>query len=168
LKRRGIAITAILAGSATAESAEYEAGLKRMAAEEGVTVHFLGYRDDVSELMQTGDIVVIPSLTEAQPRVAVQAFATGRPVVASAVGGVPEIVKDGETGWLVPPAQPDILAEAIARVVQHPDEAAKVAQGARQLAEQRMRFDHRMAETLDTYRTAIARAKTRRFLRVKP
>ncbi|HTH17398.1 MAG TPA: glycosyltransferase family 4 protein [Magnetospirillum sp.] len=167
LKRRGIAITAVLAGSATAESAEYEAGLKRMAAEEGVTVHFLGYRDDVSELMQTGDIVVIPSLTEAQPRVAVQAFATGRPVVASAVGGVPEIVHDGETGWLVPPAQPEILADAIARVVQHPDEAARVAQGARQLAEQRMRFDHRMAETLETYRVAIERAKNRPILKVR-
>lgn len=167
LKRRGIAITALLAGSATAESAEYEAGLKRMAGEEGVAVHFLGYRDDVSELMQTGDIVVIPSLTEAQPRVAVQAFATGRPVVASSVGGVPEIVHDGETGWLVPPAQPEILANAIARVVEHPAEAARVAEGARKLAEQRMRFDHRMAETLETYRVAIERAKSRCFLRVK-
>jgi glycosyltransferase involved in cell wall biosynthesis len=167
LKGRGMALTAVLAGSATAESAEYEAGLKRMAAEEGVAVHFLGYRDDVSELMQTGDLVVIPSLTEAQPRVAVQAFAAGRPVVASAVGGVPEIVKDGETGWLVPPAQPDVLADAIARVLTDSAATAKVAQGARRLAEERMRFDHRMAETLATYATAIERAKSRAFLRVK-
>lgn len=167
LKNRGLALTTIFAGAATAESAAYEAGLKAMAAEHGVTVHFLGYRDDVSELMQTGDMVVIPSLTEAQPRVAVQAFATSRPVVASAVGGVPEIVKDGETGWLVPPAQPEALAEAIARVVEHPAEASRVAEGARKLAEQTMRFDHRMAETLATYETAIRRARTRPFLRAK-
>lgn len=166
LKARGIDLTLVLAGSATAESADYEAGLKRQA--EGLPVHFLGYREDVSELMQMADLVVIPSLTEAQPRVAVQAFATGRPVVASAVGGVPEIVKDGETGWLVPPAQPQVLAESIARVLTDPAATATVAQGARALAEQRMRFDHRMAETLATYETAIRRAKSRPFLRVKP
>ncbi|MBC7905509.1 MAG: glycosyltransferase family 4 protein [Rhodospirillaceae bacterium] len=167
LKQRGITLTAVFAGSATAESADYEAGLKEQAKAAGVTVHFLGYREDVSELMQTGDLVVIPSLTEAQPRVAVQAFATGRPVVACAVGGVPEIVKDGETGWLVPPAQPAALADAIARVVGDPVETARIAKGARALAEHAMRFDHRMAQTLDTYRTAIARAKSRPLVRVK-
>lgn len=167
LKARGLDLTLVLAGSATAEGAEYEAGLRAQAAAAGVPAHFLGYRDDVSELMQTADLVVIPSLTEAQPRVAVQAFATGRPVVASAVGGVPEIVVDGQTGWLVPPADVPALTEAIARVVQNPAEAARVAEGARALAEQRMRFDHRMAETLETYRTAIARAKRRPFIRVR-
>jgi len=165
LKARGLELTLVLAGSATAESAEYEAGLKQQA--QGLAVHFLGYREDVSELMQTADLVVIPSLTEAQPRVAVQAFATGRPVVASSVGGVPEIVKDGETGWLVPPAQPDALADAIARVLADPAATARVAAGARALAETRMRFDHRMAETLATYEIAIRRAKNRRFLRVR-
>lgn len=165
LKARGLDLTLVLAGSATAESADYEAGLKHQA--QGLAVHFLGYREDVSELMQTADLVVIPSLTEAQPRVAVQAFATGRPVVASAVGGVPEIVKDGETGWLVPPAQPEALADAIARVLADPAATARVAAGARALAETRMRFDHRMAETLETYETAIRRAKARPFIRVK-
>jgi glycosyltransferase involved in cell wall biosynthesis len=165
LKARGIDLTLVLAGSATAESAEYEAGLKRQAAD--LPVHFLGYREDVSELMQMADLVVIPSLTEAQPRVAVQAFATGRPVVASAVGGVPEIVHDGQTGWLVPSADAEALAAAIACVVENPAEAAKVAEGARALAENRMRFDHRMAETLATYETAIARAKARPFVRVR-
>jgi glycosyltransferase involved in cell wall biosynthesis len=165
LKARGLDLTLVLAGSATAESAEYEAGLKRQAAD--MPVHFLGYRDDVSELMQMADLVVIPSLTEAQPRVAVQAFATGRPVVASSVGGVPEIVKDGQTGWLVPPAQPEALAAAIARVVEDPAATARVADGARRLAEDRMRFDHRMAETLATYQTAIDRAKARPLVRVR-
>ena len=168
LKARGVELTLVLAGSATAESAEYETGLKRQAEEQGLRVHFLGYREDVSGLMQMADLVVIPSLTEAQPRVAVQAFATGRPVVASRVGGVPEIVHDGETGWLVPPAEPQALANAVARVLADPAAAARVAQGARALAETRMRFDHRMAETLETYEKAIQRAKSRCFLRVKP
>lgn len=167
LKQRGITAVTVLAGSPTAESAEYEAGLHGLVAEHGVDVRFLGYRDDISQLMQMADAVVIPSLTEAQPRVAVQAFATGRPVVASAVGGVPEIVKHGQTGWLVPPADPQALADAIAKVMTQPDEAAQVAAGARALAEQTMRFDHRMAQTLATYETAIRRAKSRAFLRVR-
>ncbi|OAN45219.1 glycosyltransferase family 4 protein [Magnetospirillum moscoviense] len=168
LKAEGLTFTTLLAGSATAESAEYEQGLKEQAARLDVDVRFLGYRDDVSELMQTGDGVVIPSLTEAQPRVAVQAFATAKPVVACAVGGVPEIVKDGETGWLVPPAEPTQLAAAIARLVKDRETAARVAANARHLAEQAMRFDHRMNQTLETYRTAIRRAQSRPWVSVMP
>jgi len=168
LKRRGLDFVTVLAGSATAESAAYESGLAVLAGAEGVDVRFLGYRDDVSELMQMGDGVVIPSLTEAQPRVAVQAFATGKPVVASAVGGVPEIVRDGETGWLVPPADPPALADALALLVGAGPEVERVAAAARRLAEQAMRFDHRMAQTLDTYRAAIGRARTRLWPRVAP
>lgn len=168
LKQRGLTPVTVLAGSPTAESAEYEAKLHTMVAEQGIDVRFLGYRDDISELMQMADVVVIPSLTEAQPRVAVQAFATGRPVVASAVGGVPEIVKHGQTGWLVPAADPQALADALAKVMTQGDEVAKVAASARIMAEQTMRFDHRMAQTLATYETAIRRAKSRWFLRVQP
>ena len=161
LKAQGIAPVALLAGAPTAESAAYETGLHAQAAALGVEVRFLGYRDDVSALMQMADLVVIPSLTEAQPRVAVQAFATGRPVVASRVGGVPEIARDGETGWLVPPADAPALARAIAQVLADPVGARQVAQAARRLAEDAMRFDHRMAQTLAAYEAAIARAEAR-------
>jgi len=167
LKQRGLMPVAVFAGSPTTESAKYEADLHCLIGESAVDVRFLGYREDISELMQMADAVVIPSLTEAQPRVAVQAFATGRPVVASCVGGVPEIVKHGQTGWLVPPADPQALADAIAKVMAQGEEVAKVAAGARALAEQTMRFDHRMAQTLATYETAIHRARSRTFLRVR-
>ncbi len=159
----------VLAGSATAESAGYEADLKALATEQGAAerMRFLGYRDDVSALMQAADLVVIPSLTEAQPRVAVQAFATGKPVVATCVGGVPEIVSDGQTGWLVPPANPARLAAAIARVLGNPAEAGRVAANARHLAEDSMRFDHRMEQTVATYAIAMAHARTRAFPRFR-
>jgi len=160
LAARGLRPLCLLAGAATEESAGYEAALRAAA---GDRVRFLGYRKDVSRLMRAADLVVIPSLTEAQPRVAVQAFATGRPVVASAVGGVPEIVEQGITGWLVPPARPQALADAIAAVLADPADAARIAANARDLAEKAMRFDHRMAETLATYRTAIERARARAF-----
>jgi len=169
LAGRGLALDCLLAGSATAESAPYQAALERLAVDQGLggRVRFLGYREDVSNLMQAADLVVIPSLTEAQPRVAVQAFATGRPVVATRVGGVPEIVTDGVTGWLVPPADPSALAEAIGRALSDSAAAATVAANARRLAEGEMRFDHRMAQTLATYRTAMERARRRVFPRFR-
>jgi glycosyltransferase involved in cell wall biosynthesis len=169
LKQRGLSPCCVVVGSATTECADYEAALYRQVQAAGLAeqVVFTGYRDDVSELMQAGDAVVIPSLTEAQPRVAVQAFAVGKPVVASAVGGVPEIVTDGKTGWLVPPADPERLAAAIARVINEPEAAALVAANARALAEDAMRFDLRMDQTLATYRTAIERAHLRSFPRFK-
>ncbi|MGE5505743.1 MAG: glycosyltransferase family 4 protein [Actinomycetota bacterium] len=169
LRGRRLAPACVIVGAATAECAGYEAALRGLVEEAGLAaqVMFTGYRDDISEVMQAGDLVVIPSLTEAQPRVAVQAFAVGKPVVASQVGGVPEIVEHGRTGWLVPPADPTALADAIEHVLRCPGDAAKVAAEARRLAEEAMRFDHRMEQTLATYRAAVVRAKERRFPRFK-
>ncbi|RAU21947.1 glycosyl transferase [Paramagnetospirillum kuznetsovii] len=169
LRDKGLEPTLVVVGSATDECADYEAGLYRQVEQLGLDgrVVFTGYRDDVSELMQMGDAVVIPSLTEAQPRVAVQAFAVGKPVVASNVGGVPEIVFDGETGRLVPPAQPSALCEAMAQVMTDAETTARIAANARKMAEQTMRFDHRMAQTLETYRTAMTHARKRAFPRFK-
>jgi len=154
-------------GTATEESAAYEQALRVQAAPLGDRVAFPGYRDDVAALMGLADAVVIPSLTEAQPRVAVQAFASGRPVVASAVGGVPEIVVDGDTGWLVPPADPEALARAMAAVMADPGAAQAIGARARACAEATMRFDHRMTQTLETYRIALARAQNRAFPRYR-
>jgi len=165
LAGRDLKPTLVIVGAATAESAEFEAGLRRRASESGLPVVFTGYREDVAALMRMADAVVIPSLTEAQPRVAVQAFAVGRPVVASAVGGVPEIVVPDETGWLVPPASPSALAGAMEAVMVKPAAAGTIATRARLLAEATMRFDHRMKLTLDTYRAALEHARTRAFPR---
>lgn len=167
LAARGLRPTVVVVGAATAESAGYEAELRRRAGELTVPVVFTGYREDVAALMRMADAVVIPSLTEAQPRVAVQAFAVGRPVVASAVGGVPEIVTPGDTGWLVPPADPAALAEAMEAVMAKPAAAGAIATRARLLAEATMRFDHRMKTTLDTYRAALEHAHTRAFPRFR-
>jgi glycosyltransferase involved in cell wall biosynthesis len=165
LKGKGLSPILVIVGSATAECADYERGLQTQLRDAGLAgqVIFTGYRDDVSDLMQMGDAVVIPSLTEAQPRVAVQAFAVGKPVVASNVGGVPEIVFDGETGLLVPPADPARLAEAMARVMTDIQATARMAAAARTMAEKDMRFDNRMNQTLEVYRTAQAHAR-KRFL----
>ncbi|MFN2489105.1 MAG: glycosyltransferase [Actinomycetota bacterium] len=76
-------------------------------------VILLGNRDDVPELMARADLSVLPSRFEGLPSAIIEAMAAGLPVVASATAGVPELVCHEETGWLVPPAAPDELGQAI-------------------------------------------------------
>ncbi|HUR82778.1 MAG TPA: glycosyltransferase family 4 protein [Thermoanaerobaculia bacterium] len=78
-------------------------------------VRWAGHRTDVEELLAGCDVFVHPSLEDAFPTVLLEAMAAGLPVVASNVGGIPEIVVDGVTGILVPPGQPDAIAAALHR-----------------------------------------------------
>lgn len=79
-----------------------------------------GMRRDVAAILPSLDILLIPSLREGSPRVAAEAMLRGIPVVASAVGGIPEIVADGRTGLLVPPAKPEAIASAVERLMDDP------------------------------------------------
>jgi glycosyltransferase involved in cell wall biosynthesis len=91
-------------------------------------VKFLGWRQDIHELMPVFDIFVLPSLNEGMGRVLVEAMAAGKPVVASRVGGIPDLVRDGETGYLVPPADPKALSDAILKILKDPDQAKLMGQ----------------------------------------
>ena len=83
-------------------------------------VIFLGYRDDVSDLLASCDLFVLPSLFEGLPLSVLEAMAAGKPVVATAIGGTDEAVVHGETGLLVPPADPATLARAIRTALSDP------------------------------------------------
>jgi glycosyltransferase involved in cell wall biosynthesis len=80
-------------------------------------VHFLGFRRDAAAVTAALDVFVLPSLNEGQGRVLVTAMALGIPVVATRVGGVPEVVEDGRQGVLVPPAEPEALGQAVVRLL---------------------------------------------------
>lgn len=104
------------------EGSEREA-LESLVKSIGVAdrVVFAGRRDDVPAVTAALDVAVLPSYREAQGLSVLEAMALGRPVVASAVGGIPEMIDDGHTGLLVPAQQPDALAEAIVRLLRdHP------------------------------------------------
>ncbi len=88
--------------------------LERAAEPLGSRFRFLGLRDDVPDLMGALDVLVLPSLNEGMGRVLVEAAAAGTAVVASRVGGVPEVVLDGETGLLVRPGDASAIADAVA------------------------------------------------------
>lgn len=90
-------------------------------------VLFLGYRHDVSDLLASCDLFVLPSLFEGLPLSILEAMAANKPVVASAVGGNDEAIVHGETGLLVPPANPTALAAAIHTVLSNSDLARRLA-----------------------------------------
>ena len=81
-------------------------------------VLFTGIRKDIPLILSSLDIFVLPSRWEGLPLVLLEAMAAGLPIVATAVGGIPEVVVDGETGFLVPPEDPEALASAITRLIE--------------------------------------------------
>jgi glycosyltransferase involved in cell wall biosynthesis len=103
--------------------------LTRRAAELGIAAHFTGERSDMADVLGCADVVVLASRSEGLPFTLLEALALGKPVVATRVGGVAEVVEDGRSGRLVAPEDPAALAAAIAAVVAAPDARAMGTRG---------------------------------------
>lgn len=99
-------------------------------------VQFLGQKNNVQDLLTNASMFVLPSLTEGISLTLLEAMARGLPVVATRVGGTPEVVVDGHTGLLVSTQRPDELAAAIAHLFQNPATAERMGQLGRQRVEQ--------------------------------
>jgi glycosyltransferase involved in cell wall biosynthesis len=112
------------------------------------SVRFLGTRDDVPALLATCDLFVLPSLKEGVPLSILEAMAAGKAVVASAVGSIPQIVSEGQTGLLVPPGDARLLGSVLGSLVA--DEALRKTLGLRgqKMVKERYHFNH----TVDAYR----------------
>jgi glycosyltransferase involved in cell wall biosynthesis len=141
---------------AIAGRGDEEANLRRLAAELGVAdrLHLLGLRDDVDTVLAAGDVFVQPSRSEGLPLAVLEAMAAGLPVVATRVGGIGEAVADGETGYLVPPAEPPALAAALRKVLAADDRGAALGARGRLRAEREFSVD----VMADRYRALYARA----------
>lgn len=109
--------------AAIAGRGDEEANLRALARQCGVAdrLHLLGLRDDVERIFAAADVFVQPSRSEGLPLAVLEAMAAGLPVVATRVGGMPEAVQEGETGYLVPPSSPEALADALRTVLGAPD-----------------------------------------------
>jgi glycosyltransferase involved in cell wall biosynthesis len=97
--------------------------LHEQAASLAIDVRFLGRRNDIADLMRSADVVVLPSRWEGSPLTAQEALQSGTPLVATSVGGVPDLVQapDGPAALLVPADDPSELAAGVARVLDDPD-----------------------------------------------
>lgn len=120
-------------------------------------VSFTGFVQDVREMMSACDVVIVPSSRgEGFGLVAVEAMALQRPVVASAQGGLPEIVIPGETGLLVPPNDPQSLADVVCRLIQEPDLARSMGVEGRARVEERFALGAQMRKVLGVLREAVS------------
>ncbi len=99
-------------------------------------VKFLGWREDIDEIMPVFDMLVLPSLNEGMGRVLVEAMAAGKPVVASRTGGIPDLVWHGETGYLVPPADEKALADGIKKLLDDAGRAWEMGQQGKKRCQQ--------------------------------
>ena len=104
--------------------------LETLARNLGVddATHFLGMRKDVAELYAACDAVALTSANEGTPVSLIESLASGTPVVSTNVGGVPDVVRDGETGLLVPPGDIDAIAEGLVRLASDPKLYARLAE----------------------------------------
>jgi glycosyltransferase involved in cell wall biosynthesis len=135
-----------------------EPALKAFARELGIedAVRFLGFVSPIQDAIEKAAIVVVPSLGEGFGMVALEAMERARPVVVSAVGGLPEIVAHGETGLVVPPGDAEALADAIASLAADPERAAEMGRAGRERALAEFPPDRSAARIEDLYRTELA------------
>jgi glycosyltransferase involved in cell wall biosynthesis len=131
---------------------EHRRALERTAAQLGVeeAVTFLGRCDAarVRALLAGAGALAVPSIYEGMPLVVLEAMEAGVPVVASRVSGIPEVVVDGKTGWLVPPEDPAALAAALGEALAQPDEARRRGAAGRRRLDERFRPRHAAAAWL--------------------
>jgi glycosyltransferase involved in cell wall biosynthesis len=117
------------------DKGEEEVKLKEQVERAGLAhrVRFLGWRSDVDEIMGCFDIFVLPSLNEGMGRVLVEAMAAGLPIVASRVGGIPDLVKDGQNGLLVPPKDVSALENAISALLEHKEKRKRMGEAGKKM-----------------------------------
>lgn len=127
--------------------------LRRQVAELRLDGHvrFAGLQTDVAELLAMSDIFALPTLGDVLPTAIAEAMAAGLPVVASDVGGVPEMVVDNTTGILVPPADEPALADACTRLLRNREEARAMGLAGREVARERFDVRRQAARLGDFY-----------------
>lgn len=138
VRRRGLDFTAAFAGEGTRRTA-----LERRAAELGLAerVRFLGMVEEIGPLLAAADAVVMPSRWEGLPLTLLEALARARPVVASAVGGIPEVIEDRASGRLVPPGDVAALADALEWLHRRADLAAALGREGAAVVRERYTWD---------------------------
>jgi glycosyltransferase involved in cell wall biosynthesis len=131
--------------------------LQQRASSLGIAGHvrFLGFRGDVPRLLDAIDVLALPSLYEGMPLTVIEAAAMAKPVVATAVDGTVEVVREGVTGHLVPPEDAGTLAAALVRVLSDRDRAAEMGRAGRAHVLGRFSVDRHVEATARVYRSLV-------------
>ncbi len=153
LHGRGIAFEATLVGEHAGDGTDQDVRAEIANAGLSSCVRYIGpvYGEDKHQLFERHDIFVHPTMQDAFPLVLLEAMRAGMPVVASAIGGIPDIVADGETGLLVPARDPDALAERLQTLIEAPSFGRELGRAGRRRFLERFtveRFEHDLVATL--------------------
>jgi glycosyltransferase involved in cell wall biosynthesis len=153
LRGRGIDAALVLVGDGPDRVA-----VERLAAELGIArdTFFVGYQRDVRPYYALFDALVLPSANEGTPVVAIEALASGRPVVATRVGGVPDVVTDGEDGILVSPEDVAGLTDALASLALDPELRARLGGAGRERVVPRYRVERLVDDVDELYRELLS------------
>ena len=143
--------------SGVAAYTEHYALVRRMLDERGLAAHFIftDHRADVGRLIAGMDVCVLSTHQEGLPLVILEAMAQEKPFVATNVGGIPEIVRDNDTGLLVPHEHPAALARALLSVLEDPELAARLAGNARSLVHGEFSLQSFQARSRALYRSLL-------------
>jgi glycosyltransferase involved in cell wall biosynthesis len=134
-----------------------EASLRRQVETLGLgrDVTFMGLRRDGQQIIAALDALALPSFSEGMPNVLLEAFAYGTPVVATRVGGVPDMVSDGDSGWLVPAGDAHALAAALVEALADPSEARRRAARSRSILAERFTVETQARAWLAAVNAAV-------------
>jgi glycosyltransferase involved in cell wall biosynthesis len=155
LRDAGTPATVLVAGDG-AERASLE-GAARAAGLSPEWIRFLGFRSDVPDLLAAADFFLLPSVTEGLPLSLLEAMSIGLPAIATPVGGIPEVVRPGKDGYLVPVADDVALAEAMSRLCRNPLLIRDLGDQARGRAIQEFSFEAMTREYVALYEELTTR-----------
>lgn len=152
--RRAPSLKLVIAGEGP-----LQAELAMLARQLGIAdrVCFLGFVSDIASLLKAADVFAMASYFEGHPVALLEAMAAGRAVVATSVGGIPEMVRQGETGVLVPPSDPHALASAIAQTASDPSLRVRLGACAAQDVRQRFSIQAAVAQYVALYEELLGR-----------
>jgi glycosyltransferase involved in cell wall biosynthesis len=128
----------LIAGKGALEN-EFRSEVTRLGGDD--VVRFIGFRQDIPDLMSTVDLFVLPSVAEAFGVVFAEAIYLGAPIVATRIGGIPEIVSNGVDGILIPAGDSDAIAKTVADLLNHPEKLKSLANTGRDKVIERFRFE---------------------------
>jgi glycosyltransferase involved in cell wall biosynthesis len=147
----GLDATGVLVGRDFEQDGAFERQLAAEVERAGARVVLAGYRPDAAALIEGCDVFCLPSHAEGLPLVLLEAMSRGKPVVASAVGGTPELVQDGQTGLLVPPGDVEALREALRRLLDDRELARRLGTAGAQRVRDEFSGDAAAARVLGLY-----------------
>ena len=140
---------------------DHKAALQKLAKDLGIenNVIFTGSRQDIPHMLALSDIFVLPTLDDALPTVLAEAMAAGKPIVASQVGGIPEMVINEKNGLLVPPQDPVKLAEACIDLLKHPEKAKVMGETGLDIATRTFNIENQCRQLEDCYKRLVLEKK---------